>query len=247
MPCFTIATITLNNLDGLKRTHASIDAQNCKDYEWLVQDGGSKDTSAEYLKHTSAKTISEQDSGIYNAMNRLIERAQGDYIIFMNAGDTFADVQTLELLQQTIKESTPDFIYGDALEDIKNGVTYKKSRAHSAAKYGMFTHHQSMIYKRDALSDLRYNESYKIAADYCFTCRAIEKSKHIIYVPAPLCIFESGGISQQKSKLGREEQFQIRKDLKLCSPFENIAIKLAQSINWQFRLRAPRLYWLLKR
>ena len=176
-PFFTITTVTLNNLDGLKKTYASIAAQTCTHFEWLVQDGGSTDGSVEYLKDKNSALISEPDKGIYDAMNRLIDRATGEYILFLNAGDALATPETLQNIESILHQHPhaggdlpcPAFIYGDAFEEIDDTLNLKKSKPHTAIKTGMFTHHQAMLYNRNAIGDLRYNLAYSIAADYDFT------------------------------------------------------------------------------
>ena len=243
---FTLATITLNNAEGLEKTWNSIKSQEFEDFEWLIQDGGSTDDTINILKNTLGIIQCMNDTGIYNAMNRLISRASGEYILFLNAGDMLADPQTLKTIAQNIKNQA-DFIYGDALEQAQDGkINYKPSRKHKRITLGMFTHHQAMLYKTSAIGKKRYNEDYKITADYDFTARILKSAKNIEYIPTPICIFEAGGISQQETKAGRNEQFQIRKTLKLCSPIQNVIITTLQAINMAFRTFAPNLYWSLK-
>jgi len=241
-PLFSIITITLNNAKGLAKTKESILTQTCTDYEWIVQDGASTDNSLDLLQNSGAIIQSEKDKGIYNAMNRAIPRAKGDYILFLNAGDCLATSETLQIIKNMPKQN-PALIYGDAIEDNK----IKKSRTHAGIKYGMFTHHQAMLYNRKALSGMRYDETYQIAADYDLTARFLEKHPETLYIPVPLCIFETGGISQQNAAQGRKEQFQTRKSLKLCPAWQNHAITALQSINLTLRRFLPPLYWLLKR
>lgn len=114
-PLFSIITVTLNNIAGLKETHRSLKLQTFRDFEWIVMDGGSNDASADYLKTTDAQWHSEKDEGLYDAMNEGIARAKGDYLLFLNAGDMFADAGILEEIAKHA-EKKPDFIYGDALE-----------------------------------------------------------------------------------------------------------------------------------
>ena len=243
---FTLATVVLNNADGLQKTWNSIDFQTIKDFEWLIQDGGSTDETRALLNKAPAIIQSEQDNGIYDAMNRLIERANGEYILFLNAGDALATSQTLELIQNNLIKS-PDFVYGDALEESQiNIFNTKTARNYQKIALGMFTHHQSMLYKASLIGDLRYDEEYKIAADYDFTARFLQKAKTVHYIPTPICIFEAGGLSQQQTKQGRIEQFQIRKNLNLCSPAKNHIITTLQRINLALRKVAPNLYWSLR-
>ena len=237
---FSIITVTCNHLDGLKRTHESLRVQNCVDYEWIVIDGASSDGTPEYLKTTNAVWLSEPDRGIYDAMNKGIKRARGEYVIFMNAGDAFAAPDVMEKLAQ---HAGVDFIYGDALES----GAYKSARSHTKHACGMFTHHQAMIYRRAAIGDLRYDTNYKIAADYKFTIEFLRRTKTTSCVAYPVCDFEPGGISQKKTGLGRKEQFAIRRELSVCSRGKNVKIYAAQAIAMALRRTMPLLYWWVKK
>lgn len=256
-PVFTVITVTLNNLSGLKNTYESVSQQEFTNFEWLVIDGASKDGSADFLKDKKQNTdhefilryTSEKDAGIYDAMNKGIKHAFGEYLIFMNAGDTFASPDILKTIEKHT-EKQPDFIYGDAFETTKNGG---KPIAKTASQYknmpcGMFTHHQAMIYNHQTLKaiDIHYSTLYTIASDYDFTARFLAKSKKIIYIPKPICIFEHGGISQQNAYTGRREQFLIREKLNMVSPRKNVMIFITQTIAWHLKAHAPWLYKHIK-
>lgn len=243
IPRFSIVTITRNHRAGLAATAASIQTQTCTDYEWIIIDGASTDgTQADFHNYTSAILISEPDAGIYDAMNKGLDLCTGDYVIFMNAGDQFADVLTLEMIAD-FTNTPPDFIYGDSLE----GNHYKSARPYHTISQNMFTHHQAMIYNRAVLGDLRYNLDYKIAADYDLTLRFLKRAKRIVYIPAAICIFEQGGVSQRQAALGRHEQFLSRKRHMACGPLTNRAITLTQTMAWTLRSCASPLYWLLRK
>lgn len=239
MPRFTIITITRNNVQGLEATWHSLHAQNYLDTEWIVVDGASTDSTLEFLKDKPALTISEPDRGIYDAMNKGIDRASGDYLIFMNAGDCFAHNTVLSTLTEALK-TNPAFLYADALE----GGHLKKARPHKRSNQGMFTHHQAMVYNRAALADLRYDLRYPIAADYDLTLRFLKNLNEadIVYWPHPLCIFEPGGISQRRAVQGRAEQYAIRRTLGL--PFNRL-IFTAQTLGHALRKTCPPLYRFL--
>lgn len=238
-PLFSIITITKNNLRGFQATQKSIETQSCRRYEWIVIDGDSTDGTKDHLPHGA---ISEPDNGIYDAMNKGIERAAGDYLIFLNAGDALADADILSTLSKAIGVERPDFIYGDALE----GGFYKKARPHTKLDWGMFTHHQAMIYRRDRLCGLTYNREIRIAADYGFTVMFMKKAQKIHYVPCAICIFEEGGISQRQRKAGRQEQFAQRAQHKVCGPLKNAAVYTGQSCSAFLRENFPGLYKTLK-
>lgn len=239
-PLFSIITITKDNLEGLKRTAESVLAQSFADYEWIIVDGASNDETPTYLKTLPARGISEPDDGLYDAMNKGMDRAHGRYLIFMNAGDVFSDPDILTTIARSAKTDDPDFLYGDALET--NGL-YKKARSHEKIAWGMFTHHQAMIYRR---TPLRYDTQYKIAADYDFTVRFLKNANNVHYIPCAICLFEDGGISQQRKEDGRREQFEIRKQTRLCGRCRNRIIRAAQTASASLKVTRPTLYRALK-
>lgn len=244
MPFFSVITVTLDNIAGLKATHESLSRQTFQDFEWLVCDGGSGDGSLAFLADTDAQLVSRSDSGIYDGMNKGLEAARGAYVLFLNAGDALAGDDVLQSIREAADDA--DFIYGDSFEEIA-GVRYAKpARSHSRIASGMFTHHQAMLYRRSSLGDMRYNRDYKIAADYDFTAQLLAKSRTVRKIDMPICVFEAGGVSQMQAALGRREQYQIRQDLGLCSRAHNIALTGFQAVMWRFRLAFPALYWRWK-
>ncbi len=214
----SIITITKSNPHGFAKTKHSVDSQTYSDFEWVVIDGDI-----------------EPDNGIYDAMNKGINRANGDYLIFMNAGDEFADEDTL----LSILKYQADFIYGDAIEE----NYLKKSKHHTQITKGMITHHQSMIYRRSVIGDLRYDEKYIIAADYKFTIEYLGRCRSFLKLDMPICIFETGGVSQQNAKQGRIEQVQIRDELGL----PNAATPYRQWVGQVLKAICPKLYCGLRK
>lgn len=227
-PRFSIVTITKNNLAGLRRTLHSLHEQRCQDYEWIVIDGGSTDGTLDHFK----PALSEADKGIYDAMNKGLERAQGDYILFLNAGDTLVDPYILE----NIAPCHADFIYGDAIEG-----NHIKPAKHAIAQ-GMITHHQAMFYRRNKIGILRFDLSHPIAADYDFTWHFLKGCQTIIHIPLPVCNYEEGGWSQQRTKQGRREQFIIRRAMGVPI-FVCCFIYARQSAAQAVRFLAPSLFW----
>ncbi len=244
----SIITITYNNRDGLKRTAQSVQSQMSRDYEWIIIDGASTDgTRGDFGNYANARIISEPDNGIYDAMNKGIEQSNGDYIIFMNAGDMFSTPTILDEVLGAITEKNPDLIYGDAWEQGKDGdIFYKRAKPHSGILNGLFTHHQSIFYNRAALGSLRYDTSFRIAADYDLTLRFLKnKTRTCHYIDKPICVFESGGISQKNIDTGRHEQCRSRKQ-NGTRLFHNTMISLRQKLASAVREVCPALYHLSK-
>jgi putative colanic acid biosynthesis glycosyltransferase len=252
----SIITVTLNNLDGLRRTSDSLAAQGDQDYEWIIIDGASQDGTPAYLETIQDQfplnALSERDNGIYEAMNKGLKHANGAYVLFLNAGDTLVENKTLASLIEVLKTKRPDFLYGDSLEPREDKKTpfYKPARSHTKIHYGMFTHHQAMIYARQMIEDhaLHYSVLYDIAGDYDFTARFLKlcAPEKILYWPHAICVFERGGISMQNAYEGRREQYIIRENLGMVSQGENVAIFIAQSLLWSIKRRFPDLYEKIK-
>ena len=247
---FSIITVTRNNRSGLKKTAASLAAQEYDGFEWIIIDGASTDGSAKDLKDYSenygAQVVSEEDGGPYDAMNKGLALAKGSYVVFLNAGDALAQTQTLKKIKESVWLSRPDFIYGDSWEFSKGRTWYKPAKPHAKINKGMFTHHQSMFYNREVIDDLTYNTDYKIAADYDFTLQFLSRAATCLYLAFPLCVFEGGGISQRSVTRGRKEQFAIRQKHKVSTIPINVVIYTSQIMTWGLRACAPGLFWKLK-
>ena len=241
---FSIITVTRNHLKGLKTTATSLAQENHDLFEWIVIDGASTDGTPEYLASTNAQWISEPDNGIYDAMNKGLSRATGDYVLFLNAGDTLALPHTLETLADLLRPRPvqPNLIYGDAFED----NVIKTARLHETINQGLFTHHQSIFYRRTIINDLRYDQRFNIAADYKFTAQFLKNCQDVLYWPRPVCQFEPGGISQQQAFKGRMQQSLIRRELRMTLPIEEIMIVAQQTAAYTLRRIAPGLYWRLR-
>ena len=245
----SIITITYNDLDNLKNTLKSIEVQDNKNFEWIVVDGNSKDGTKNFIEHSEYKPstfISEPDAGLYDAMNKGIKAATGNYLVFMNAGDTFPDTTTVAFIEkQIIKNNLPDFVYGDAFEiDVSNNKLFRPSRKSSHKVVGMFTHHQSMYYKSSLIKehDLTYDLSLKIAADYKFTCQFLELVNTELYIPSPLCIFLQGGLSQVEWKQSMKELSLVKKEV-LNMPSPQVYILYISQLGWHLlKNKIPAIY-----
>lgn len=213
---FSIITAVRNDAKGFARTWKSIKEQTLRDFEWIVVDGASTDDTPQAIANARADITllkSEPDKGVYDAMNKGLDMATHDYIVFMNADDRFAEPDTLARLASDIRRQAapPDFVYGFANEERLDGSIFTKGRrTHRWAWYGMFTHHQAMFYNRRIAEGVRYNLDYKIGSDYDFTLRILNKSHNILRVEYPLCIFAAAGLSGKHAVRGREDQYNIR-------------------------------------
>jgi putative colanic acid biosynthesis glycosyltransferase len=219
LPRFSIVTVSRRDRAGLARTHASVVAQSCTDFEWLVIDGNSADGTIEYLRQVHRQNchwVSEPDRGLYDAMNKGLEWAKGQYVIFMNSGDRLADPEVLARIDALLAQNGPewDLLFGDAYEEAADGQLWlKPARPVAGIRYGMFTHHQAMLYARRGIAGRRYNCGFVVAADYHFTCRLLTDGGTSFRLGFPVSINTRSGWSEKKAATGRRENLAIQRDV----------------------------------
>lgn len=199
----SIITINYNNLEGLKRTYESVVSQTCQDFEWIIIDGGSTDGSKEFIEEHHDKFAywcSEPDKGIYNAMNKGIAKAKGEYLNFMNSGDSFYDEYTISnVLSQSL---TADLVYGDWIRVYPDREVLKLApKSHfSITIFFENVCHQAMFIKSDVLKKEGYDERLKILADWKRWQKMSLDGQSFQYLPFIICRFEAGtGLSQKGS------------------------------------------------
>ena len=213
----TIITINYNDKNGLRMTAESIFRQSWQDYEWIIVDGGSTDGSAEYISSVSNKTswwCSEKDSGVYNAMNKGISHAQGDYLLFLNSGDTLYEQDTLQKVFN--KHIDADVLYGNALFDNgKHPFVFKYDEqltAKSLYKYSL--NHQSSFIKTTLLKEHGlYDERFAITADWKRFMEMFLSGCKFVYLPFVISRYDTHGISSVNQDKVRTERKQWIKEL----------------------------------
>lgn len=172
----TIITINFNNKNGLERTARSVVSQTCRDYEWIVIDGGSTDGSVDIIDQYSdhiTYSVCEPDSGIYNAMNKGVDASKGEYLIFMNSGDCFHDSEVLSDFMKLAK--TADIIYGNTerVDADGNKVGQVVPSKYLSLQYLFFKclNHQAIFFSRKCFECDRYDESFRLLGDMELTVR----------------------------------------------------------------------------
>lgn len=208
----SIITVAYNNKPGLEATINSVINQSYKNFEFIVIDGGSQDGTKELLESYSSQIdywISEPDKGIYNAMNKGIEKATGKYLIFMNSGDRFSNFEILSKIAPAFGDE--DIIYGNAYYELEDRKKYEY-RIPSRITIGSLLKepicHQSAFFKKDLfLKYGMYDEGNKIASDWTFMMDLFVR--HNIsqkYINEFISIFEKTGISSTNTDLSFSEQ-----------------------------------------
>lgn len=174
MPRFSIITVCYNEVDHIRETLDSVVNQTCHNFEFIVVDGGSTDGTREIIEQYANQITwwcSEPDKGIYNAMNKGVKHATGEYVIFMNGGDCFHSENVLQDILAT--GSNADIIEGYCLKKGTNEYLRKNEQDVARRILTDTLSHQSSFIRRQLLLAYPYDEHYKIVSDWKFWIEAI--------------------------------------------------------------------------
>lgn len=204
-PLISIITINYNDKVGLERTLKSVTNQTFRDFEYIVIDGGSTDGSKELIEQYQAKIdywVSEPDKGIYNAMNKGITKAKGEYLLFLNGGDVFsAD----NVLQENINQfGDYEIVYFNVILGRNNPkiVTYP-----TKLSFNFFYHqticHQAIFFKKELFEKYgMYDEELKTKSDWKFLILTICKyNVSYIHVNKAITIYDVNGMSSNEKNI----------------------------------------------
>ena len=198
IPKISVVTVTYNSVEVVLDTLASVINQTYPNVEYIVIDGSSSDGTQEvvctYLNKL-AYYVSESDNGPYDAMNKGIDVATGDWIIFINSGDYFVDDNIISKVFDRAIGQNIDFVYGDY---IWKGVKHEK-RIASRPLNGMWQRisfsHQSLFSRTKLMKEKKFDLRYKIASDYNFYFSCYMEGCRFLKVDMPISIFRAGGLS----------------------------------------------------
>lgn len=205
----SIITINYNNAEGLKHTIKSVLEQTFRDVEYIVIDGGSSDNSVEVIKSFEDNIdfwISEPDKGIYNAMNKGVSHAHGEYCLFLNSGDFLYDSDSLEALCSN--ELTADVVAANLQCDDSSGNTNVPPEEISFSFFFISSiPHPATLIRTTLLRDLPYREDYKIISDWIFFFEAlILKNVSYQHIDVFLSKFDMNGVSRNREKKLLEQE-----------------------------------------
>ena len=195
----SIITINRNNKYGLEKTIRSVIAQTCRDYEYIVIDGASTDGSADIIRQYEKKIscwISEPDQGIYNAMNKGILQAHGEYCLFLNSGDILYNAEALKNIRTYLDSDYPMISCRLMYQEQSDGYLPRQDFSFLTL-IGSYLPHPSTLIQRKLFDQVGfYDERYAIIADFVFFFRAIvfHNIKYTV-IDVPLTIFDRTGIS----------------------------------------------------
>lgn len=231
----SIVTINYNNAEGLRKTLASVASQTYRNIEHIIIDGGSTDGSVDVIRDyentikqsvtidqstIQVKWISEPDKGIYNAMNKGIRIATGEYIQILNSGDILASADVTERMVAALEANgNPKFLYGNMIKkDYASGKIIGKSGEEEYSLRNYYTgtmNHDCCYFRRDLFETYGlYDENLKIVSDWKWFLQAIGLGQvKPIYVDIDVTIFDASGISESNLELRNKERRQVLEDV----------------------------------
>ena len=218
MKKYTIITINFNNSAELRQTIESVLGQTMKDFEYIVIDGGSTDGSVEVIKDYADHIdywVSEPDKGVYNAMNKGLGKAHGEYVNFMNSGDTFHSPDVLEEVDSKIGDA--DILFGNVCNRA-TGIRYGGIKVDSEVTFLTLKKeilcHQATFYRRTIFERHPYDESLKLIADWKVNVQAIVFDNcKVKVVDTIVANYDLTGMSSTQSLLHAEERKRVMAEL----------------------------------
>jgi len=214
-PKISIITVVFNGEKHIGRTISSVTGQTYPEIEYIIIDGKSTDRTLEIIKGYKGvdRLVSEPDSGLYDAMNKGLKAATGDYIWYLNAGDQIYNNDTVEKMVAGM-EGTPDIIYGGTMiiDENQNEIGDRRLKPPArltwrSFRQGMVVCHQSLIVRREIAHD--YNLAYRFSADIEWAIRAAKNAAQINNSQLILSRFLEGGLTNDHIKEGLKERFAI--------------------------------------
>ena len=211
----SIITITYNAESVLEKTIKNVLSQSYNNFEYIIVDGLSTDNTLAIISKYASRinqVISEKDTGIYDAMNKGLKVAKGDYVLFMNAGDSFQNELVLETIFKN--SNNEDILYGETEMINASGKVLGLRRLRAPKKLtwksfqrGMLVCHQSIFVKRE-IAPL-YDLQYKISADINWIIECLKKAKTVKNTEMIIARFLIGGESKNRRLTGLKERFTI--------------------------------------
>lgn len=214
-PCLSVITIVYNNVKDIERTMLSVLNQTYPNIEYIIIDGASTDGTKDIVyqyKSRLAQFISEPDKGIYDAMNKGIGLATGDYLLFMNSGDEIYATETVSEVFATAEAA--DIYYGETEMFNDKWESLGQRRHHApenfsweSFRFGMSISHQAIYVKRDIAEP--FDLKYKYSSDIDWIIKAAKNASSIVNTHLYVAKYLVGGISKKKHLASLKERFRI--------------------------------------
>ena len=234
-PKITVVTVCYNAVDVIEKTILSVINQTYSNIEYIVIDGNSSDGTVNIIKKYAdriSKWISEPDKGIYDAMNKGIDVATGEWINFMNAGDMFVNKHVIENLISPMKDGS-DYVFGNTI--LENGGMTKIQKGGLNKNGFPDAGHQSSFVKTYLMKKYHFEIKYAICSDFDFVCKLYKNGIKFRYVDINISSYNMRGLSSDHRTLVYKEHCEIR----------NIPTSWYKIIKYRIEDAMP--VWLMKR
>ena len=215
-PVISVITVCYNAEKEIVATLQSVKEQTFTEYEYIIIDGASKDKTLEVISQsgvTPTHLISERDKGIYDAMNKALALAKGEYLMFLNAGDSLYSANTLQQIAD-VANGNPDVIYGDtAIVDADRNYLHPrklrppKNLTSSSFKNGMLVCHQAFLSKRELA--MPYDMAYRFSSDFDWCVKILSKSKICTQIEGFIVNYLQEGATTRNHIKSLKERFRI--------------------------------------
>ncbi|MCB9361651.1 MAG: glycosyltransferase [Flavobacteriales bacterium] len=254
-PKISIITVVYNNKLHIENTILSVLNQTYKNIEYIIIDGNSSDGTLEIIKKyidNLGCLISEQDNGIYDAMNKGLLKASGEWIYFLNSGDTFYSNDTLHNIFSSESFDKADLIYGNHESNYGYFKRIHTPKALSHLWKGMIFSHQGMFVKTNLMKVNPFDLSFKISADYNFIYNLYKQNKTFKHINIIIATLEAGGLSEININKTHIERWKIIRNYEhsfyhnLVYLIELFKIYIIQIIKFIFPNSLVRLFTKLK-
>ncbi len=213
-PSVTVITVCYNAHDMLRKTIDSVLGQDYPLMEYIIVDGASTDGTVRMLEvldggNVKVQWISEPDRGIYDAMNKGVALAGGEWVIFMNAGDTFYSPTTISDVFSHQYNPDVEVIYGDVAKSGHDGNIVIKKAGEPYNSHRMFFCHQSAFTRREALTRHPFDISHRFSADFKFYKTLINEGSVMQHIDVPVSVFDTTGVSNSRRSEGLHDNISV--------------------------------------
>ncbi|GHT38798.1 glycosyl transferase [Bacteroidia bacterium] len=246
-PLITIITVVYNGVSSIGKTIRSVIGQTYPAIEYIIIDGGSTDGSVEIITNYETKFgigqlhitkwLSERDTGLYNAMNKGVKMATGEWICFLNSGDVFVDrgsVQKIvQAMQDGIDPQSPAIFYGNILIQNADGTYREKIAQEPCNSHRMYFCHQSAFVKTSLLHQYPFDERHRMSADLKFFKQCYYDDRRFFHANFPVVIYDTSGISNTQRQSGLRDNIAVIKSIDKGFDKYKFLLRLYFTIYWR--------------
>ena len=238
MTSLSIVTITYNDDDGLARTLSSLQElvqRAGKSVELIVVDGGQRAETRSLVESAipGAQVVSEEDDGIYDAMNKGLARAVGSHIWFLNGGDEA--IASWPEIARILESNRGSVVLGDYVLAGRSIDLPRRSRRAGSLWHALPTSHQAILYPREQINSIRYEQRYGIVADYAFTAELFVRGVQFVRGRVPLARFHLDGVSNEQAVVIGKQAAVVQKSVLKQAPLLSFLSRCRHTASRQFR------------